>query len=70
MFLEILFSFTVPPITSAEEIIIRFLIMYCPSRVSPNGNSVKQTSGKSIRGRKVPGIWINNNKIENLINGL
>lgn len=44
--------------------------MYCPSRVSPNGNLVKQTSGNSTKGKKVPGIWINNRKIETLINGL
>ena len=56
--------------TRADEIIIRFFTMYCPSRVSPNGNLVKQTSGNSIKGRKVPGIWMNNKKIETLINGL
>ena len=58
-----------PPITRADEIIIRFFTMYCPSRVSPNGNLVKQTSGNSIKGRKVPGICMNNKNIETLING-
>ena len=56
--------------TRADEIIISFFTMYCPSRVSPNGNLVKQTSGNSIKGRKVPGICMNNKKIETLINGL
>ena len=56
--------------TRADDIIIRFFIMYCPSRVNPNGNSFKQTSGHSIKGRKVPGICMNNKKIETLINGL
>ena len=44
--------------------------MYCPSKVNPNGKLVKQTSGNRTKGRKVPGIWTNNKKIETLIKGL
>ena len=43
--------------------IIKFLTIYWPSSVKPNGKLVKQTSGSKIKGRNVPGIWINNNKI-------
>ena len=43
--------------------------MYCPSSVNPNGKLVKQTSGRRIKGKKVPGICKNNKNIETLING-
>ena len=48
---------TVPPMTMAPERIIRFLMMYCPSRV---GNQKmpfwKVISGRINKGRKVPNI--------------
>ena len=62
-------SLTVEPTTNAADIIIRFFIMYWPSRVSPNGKFVKQISGNNISGRKVPGIWINSKIIDILIIG-
>ena len=58
------------PITSAEEMIIRFLTIYCPSRVKPKGKFVKQTSGNKTRGRKVPGICTNNRNIDTRMSGL
>ena len=42
----------------------------CDCENSPNGKLVKQTSGNKIKGKKVPGIWMNNRNIETLINGL
>ena len=37
---------------------IRFLTMYCPSKLSPKGTSVKQISGSRTNRRKVPGIMV------------
>ena len=62
-------SRTVDPTTIAAEMMIKFLIIYWPSTVNPNGKLVKHTSGKSISGKNVPGICINKSSIENLING-
>ena len=59
-----IFFLTVPPITKAEEMIIRFLTIYCPSNVSPYGKSVKHTSGSKTNGRNVPGICRNNKNID------
>ena len=64
-----IFFLTVPPITKAEEMIIRFLTIYCPSNVSPYGKSVKQTFGSKTNGRNVPGICKNNKNIDILIKG-
>tara|TARA_Y100001968_G_scaffold162719_1_gene148817 strand:- start:1111 stop:1272 length:162 start_codon:yes stop_codon:yes gene_type:complete len=47
---------TDPPTTIEEEMIIRFLMMYCPSSVRLNGKSTKQTLGSNTSGKKVPGI--------------
>ena len=48
---------------------IKFLTIYWPSNVNPNGKVVKHTSGKSIKGKNVPGICMNRRIIEILING-
>ncbi len=61
---------TVPPITIPALIRIRFLMMYCPSNVRPNGTWVKQISGNSISGKNVPGTWRNRRKIAPRMTGL
>ena len=49
--------------------IIKFLTIYWPSSVKPNGKLLKQTSGNNIKGKNVPGIWMNKRNMETLING-
>lgn len=45
------------PTTIAAPMRTKFLTMYWPSRVKLKGKERKQTSGRRISGKKVPGIW-------------
>jgi hypothetical protein len=42
----------------STAIMIKFLIIYCPTRVSINGAPLNTWSGNRIKGEKVSVIWI------------
>jgi hypothetical protein len=54
----------------AAPISTRFFTMYCPSKVRLKGKSIKQISGLSTNGRKVPGICRARRKRPTLIKGV
>ena len=59
---------SLPPSTNAAAMIIRFLMMYCPSMVGNQGKaSWKVTSGRKNNGIKVPTICINSRAMATLV---